>query len=217
MLRAWLQRAALSSRPPRVRLRPAASRFASSQQSPRPGATPKPARFEKVRQKLDWWIAKSPNVFRPTLRVIRDAPVSYIVSFIVLHELTAIVPLAGLTLGFHYFRWLPSYFAEGEWAVKSIEKLGRYARRKGWIQESLEQEPGKASLVDRAKDFTSSDKGQEAVRWLIEVATAYTVVKALMPLRLLVSAWAAPTLARWTLIPLWNSVRSSGQTKSLKR
>ncbi|RMZ79741.1 hypothetical protein DV738_g3171, partial [Chaetothyriales sp. CBS 135597] len=216
MFRAWLQRAAFSSRPPRVRLRHAASRFAS-QHSPRPGATPKPARFDKVRQRLDWWIAKSPNVFRPTLRVIRDAPVSYVVSFIVLHELTAIVPLAGLTLAFHYFRWLPSYFAEGEWAVKSIEKLGRYAQRKGWIKESLEQDAGKASLLDTAKNITTGDRGQEAVRWLIEVATAYTIVKALMPLRLLLSAWAAPTFARWTLIPLWNSVRSSGQIKTLRK
>ncbi|RMZ86493.1 hypothetical protein DV736_g6280, partial [Chaetothyriales sp. CBS 134916] len=181
MFRAWLQRAAFSQ-PPTAFLRHGRSRFAS-QQATKSDPTSKPARLDKIRQKLDWWIAKSPRVFRPTLRVIRDAPASYTISFLILHELTAIIPLAGLTLGFHYFRWLPSYFAEGKWAVMSVEKLGR---------------------------------GQEAVRWLIEVATAYTIVKALMPLRLLVSAWAAPAFATWTLIPLRNAVRGSRQTKSLK-
>ncbi|RMZ83953.1 hypothetical protein DV737_g1310, partial [Chaetothyriales sp. CBS 132003] len=136
MFRAWLQRAGFPQ-PPTAFLRHGQSRFASQQQAPKSGPRPKPARLDEIRQKFDWWIAKSPTVLRPTLRVIRDAPASYTISFLILHELTAIIPLAGLTVGFHYFGWLPSYFAEGEWAVKSVEKLGRNAVRGSRQTKSL--------------------------------------------------------------------------------
>jgi hypothetical protein len=38
---------------------------------------------------------------------LRAAPVAHVVSFLVLHEITAIVPLVGLSYCFHVTNWLP--------------------------------------------------------------------------------------------------------------
>jgi len=43
------------------------------------------------------------------------------------------------------------------------------------------------------------------MRWVIEFATAYAIVKALLPLRIVVSVWGAPWFARWTIIPISNT------------
>ena len=55
----------------------------------------------------------------------RDRPLSHITSFLILHELTAIVPLGGLFLFFHETRWTPPGLP-GEWVVAGTEKFGRY-------------------------------------------------------------------------------------------
>ncbi len=59
---------------------------------------------------------------------------SHITAFLVLHELTAIVPLFGLTFAFHKFDWLPPVFQKvtGSKGVESLE----YFRRKGWIRDA---------------------------------------------------------------------------------
>lgn len=60
---------------------------------------------------------------------------THIASFLLLHELTAIVPLVGLAATFHYTGWLPPYISEGAWVKEGVEKFGRYFRRKGWLGE----------------------------------------------------------------------------------
>lgn len=66
---------------------------------------------------------------------LRNAPLSSIIAFLLLHELTAIVPLFGLAATFHYSHWLPPYISEGRYVSEGVEKFGNYFRRKGWLGE----------------------------------------------------------------------------------
>lgn len=38
----------------------------------------------------------------------------------------------------------------------------------------------------------------------MELATSYAIVKALLPIRLVISVWATPWFARWTVLPVTN-------------
>lgn len=145
-------------------------------------------------------------------------PLTHISAFLILHELAAIVPLFGLVGAFHYFQWLPPYFAEGKWVVIGVEKFGNYFRRKGWIDAGEKQEAsalaesGKAGRVEHAKQKKGIvsrwwGRGETGTRLLVEVATAYAVVKVLLPFRLVVSVWGAAWFARWTVVPFNNLVK----------
>lgn len=50
------------------------------------------------------WI---PKVLRSQTEGLKHAPLTHIVAFLVLHEITAIVPLVGLATWFHWAGWLP--------------------------------------------------------------------------------------------------------------
>jgi len=153
---------------------------------------------------------------RPSLTGLRDAPVSHITAFFILHEITAVVPLLGLAGAFHYWNWLPPYFTEGAWASAGVDQFGRYARKKGWIsekdQEEVEEEARQGYVEGLERRKTSNvniSKGQdETTRWILEFATAYAIVKALIPVRIVVSVWASPWFARWTIIPMGKLARS---------
>ena len=69
-----------------------------------------------------------------------NAPITHITSFLILHEITAIVPLLGLAGIFHYTEWLPPFFAEGKWIKEGVERFGKYFRRKGWLGKIEEGE-----------------------------------------------------------------------------
>lgn len=97
--------------------------------------------------------------------------------------------------------------------------FGNYFRRKGWIDaadadeaktlakegraEDVEK-PNKKRLLDAGKWWT---RGEGGTRVIIEFATAYAIVKALMPIRIVISVWGAPWFARWTVIPVQNSFK----------
>jgi Hypothetical protein FLILHELTA len=151
---------------------------------------------------------------------LRNAPASSIVSFAILHEFTAVVPLFGLAYVFHYFRWLPPYFAEGKWATQGVEKFGNWFKKKGWIDDQGEKQVETEAKIGRAwifEDKNMSDvwnKSENAARWLVEFATAYAIVKVLLPLRIVLSVWGAPAFARLTVIPIGNAVRATFRGRS---
>ena len=186
-------------------------RYASN--SPLKATSQGNTRYTRIRARLDRWIVRSPRLFKPTLITLRDAPTSYLISFAILHELTAIVPLASLTYAFHYYRWLPPYFAEGKWVTEGVEKYGRYFRRKGWLQDydqveiERETKEGKALEIEGGGILGYWDRGNGTGRWLVELATAYAVTKVLLPLRIALSVLWAPGFARSTLIPITGLLR----------
>ena len=113
------------------------------------------------------------------------------------------MPLVGLILSFHYYQWLPPYIAEGKWVIEGVEKFGKYFRKKGWIEDKEEARVEKETKAGRAKQVQKRvsqvwNKGEGGGRLLVEVATAWAIVKMLLPLRIALSVWWAPACARAT-------------------
>ena len=50
-------------------------------------------------------------------------------------------------------------------------------------------------------------RGESGVRVVVELATAYAIVKVLLPVRLVLSVWATPWFARWTVLPVVGRVK----------
>lgn len=188
------------------------------------------------------FVSRTPKFLQPWIAPIVNAPVSHVTAFLILHELTAIIPLVGLASIFHTTGWLPSWLAEGKWVVDGTEKFGRYARRKGWVTEVQEKDAEAMVATGHAEDMegrqgsrlkamwrrwqgareasperkpfkarlgTMLGTTENGVRLLIEVSTAYAVVKLLLPARIIASAWATPWFARWSVVPATNWLRKS--------
>lgn len=94
---------------------------------------PPTSRLARIESRLPRFLARY-------LTPLRNAPISHITAFLVLHEITAIVPLFGLAGFFHYTDWLPPYISEGAWVKEGMDRFGRYARKKGWISSAEEGE-----------------------------------------------------------------------------
>ncbi|RFU30711.1 hypothetical protein B7463_g5624, partial [Scytalidium lignicola] len=145
------------------------------------------AQANKSRERAERVLNRVPKPLRKYTDGLRNAPVSHVVAFLILHEITAIVPLVGLAGLFHYTQWLPTSFTNSEYVSQGIERFGRYFRRKGWFGFSNEQRE------DNKSDSKLSGNGG---RILIEVATAYAITKVLLPARIIFSVWATPWFAR---------------------
>jgi hypothetical protein len=162
-----------------------------------------------------------PRFLHKYTSALATAPISHITSFLILHELTAIVPLFSLAAYFHYTHWLPSWFAEGAFVLNGVERFGRYFRRKGWIKSGEMEEAGREVLEaqDGGKEGLSGNDGalrrvdrawnvgEGGVRLVVEFATAYAITKALIVPRVVFSVWATPGFARWTVVPLLNRIK----------
>jgi len=136
---------------------------------------------------------------------LMQAPVSHITVFLVLHELTAVIPLLGLATVFHYSDWLPESILDGDAVKHSLEKWTRYFRRKGWLPEDFQtsevfertahiEKPDGTHVMDHRD--TQSFAG---ARIVLEVAAAYAIVKALLPIRIFGCVWATPWIAARSL------------------
>jgi hypothetical protein len=158
-----------------------------------------------------------PKFLHKYTNALASAPVSHISSFLILHELTAIVPLFGLAATFHYTHWLPPWFTEGEFVLQGAERFGKYFKRKGWIRS----EDAKEAELD--VEMRSRDKawnvGEGGVRLVVEFATAYAITKVLLPVRIIASVWATPWFARKAVVPImdrfkgvfrWRTGRGNG-------
>ncbi|UNI18610.1 hypothetical protein JDV02_004865 [Purpureocillium takamizusanense] len=179
---------------PRLPLRQVrrAARLQSSQ-------SPQASRVDRITSKL-------PKRLQKYTAGLRNAPVSHIVSFLILHELTAILPLVALFALFHYTTYVPiSYMTEhfGEYVQGGIARFERYFSRKGWFgfgqedsgagTEKSEQAGSKSHAEEVVDKWRSGDRKYEI---LTEVALAYAVTKALLPLRIIFSVSATPWFAR---------------------
>ncbi|EUC41035.1 hypothetical protein COCMIDRAFT_72243, partial [Bipolaris oryzae ATCC 44560] len=150
--------------------------------------------------RIDRFNRRLPKFLHKYTNALGNAPVAHITSFLILHELTAVIPLFGLAGYFHYTHWLPPWIAEGAWIASGVERFGRYFKRKGWIhgEEALEaerevddmQKKQKLRKVDQAWNV-----GEGGVRLVVEFATAYAVVKMFLVPRIVFSVWATPAFA----------------------
>lgn len=149
--------------------------------------------------RIDRITSKLPRRLQKYTTGLRNAPVSHVVSFMILHELTAIVPLFALFALFHYTTYVPiSYMTEhfGGYVNAGVARFEKYFKRKGWFGFSKD-ENGKA-LGSDAEDRDVVEKwqsGDPKYTILVEVALAYAITKALLPIRIMGSVWATPWFA----------------------
>ncbi|GAB1314221.1 Mitochondrial seryl-tRNA synthetase [Madurella fahalii] len=151
-----------------------------------------------------------PRLGRYTTR-LRGAPLTHVVAFLALHEITAVLPLLGLFGLFHYNPQLVpvSYMVEnyGGYVAEGVGRFERYFRRKGWFgfgESGVGHEKREAG--DREGEGEGEGKGHGEVlelwregeyryRVVVEVALAYALTKVLLPVRIAASVWATPWFA----------------------
>lgn len=140
-------------------------------------------------------------------RALRSAPLSHVVSFLILHEMTAVVPLLGLFGLFHYTDKVPvDYVTEhyGGYVREGARRFEKYFRRKGWF--GFGEGEDNADAGAGATVAASAEASEDAVRdrWMsgdtkykvvVEIALAYAITKALLPVRIVASVWATPWFA----------------------
>ncbi|KAK0531342.1 Serine--tRNA ligase, mitochondrial [Tilletia horrida] len=222
-----------SSAAPRLRPFPAAPRYASSspaspprasdqqqqpplQPSPPPPPPPPPQR--------------PPSRLQASLAQIRalaqrhgSDPTSLVASFLVLHELTALLPLVLLFwifqllgAGQFFLSWLgaePQGESGGQglksmvngWVQEGMRRAERVGRRYGLFGLEKKDKSGSGSASASAgaeAEDASSPQSVALVGSFANAVAAYACVKALIPLRLAASVALAPAFARWTIEPV---------------
>ncbi|KAF3927159.1 hypothetical protein ABW20_dc0101650 [Dactylellina cionopaga] len=138
--------------------------------APAPGPTSQASRVDRI-------VARFPRFLRPYTSNLLHQPGTHLTSFLILHELTAVIPLFTFVYVFHVTGWNPSDLLPKEWIDSGYDRFKRYVERKGWGEK-----------VDG--------------RLLMNFATSYAVVKALVPVRVLVSLWGMPWFARVAVLPV---------------
>lgn len=192
--------------------------YAESAPGPRQSLQTSQSRIERFNRRLPKFLHRYTNA-------LASAPLSHITSFLILHELTAVIPLFGLVGVFHYTHWLPTWFAEGAWVLKGVEMFGRYFRRKGWIRSGEAEEAEREVSAELEKDKESKQLrkidrawsiGEGGTRLVVEFATAYAITKMLLPLRIMMSVWGTPWFASRTVVPVMRRMRTWFGRKKVK-
>lgn len=188
---------------------PKPARRLNSTKPPSPSPSPpsaETAAANKQQSRADRILSRLPRRMQGYAGRLRSAPLSHVVAFLVLHELTAVVPLLGLFGLFHYggasaapIGYMMEHY--GAYVRDGTARFERYFTRKGWFgfgREDGEQAPG------GIKDDNGNDDAAVMSRWegsdgkyriVVEVALAYAITKALLPARIVVSLWATPWFA----------------------
>ncbi|KAG6356189.1 hypothetical protein INS49_015576 [Diaporthe citri] len=176
-----------------------------------PSTSPSPSSAEtaaaaKQQSRADRILSRLPRRMQGYAGRLRSAPLSHVVAFLVLHELTAVVPLLGLFGLFHYggasaapIGYMTEHY--GGYVRDGTARFERYFTRKGWFGFGRE---GGEEAAGGIKGDNGDDNAAVMSRWegsdgkyriVVEVALAYAITKALLPARIVVSLWATPWFA----------------------
>ncbi|KAK0383631.1 hypothetical protein NLU13_9542 [Sarocladium strictum] len=157
--------------------------------------------------RIDRITSKLPRRLQKYTSRLRGAPVSHLVSFLILHELTAIVPLFAFFGLFHYTDLVPTAYITkhfGTYVDAGITRFERYFRRKQWFGFNQEdgregqfigQEASEQEKATHAEEVMRRSEGDGKYKILTEVALAYAITKAALPIRIIGSVWATPWFA----------------------
>lgn len=181
------------------RLATPSRRTLSTSPSPQPAGRDSYSRLRRLNDRL-------PRFLRSYTTPLLGAPVIHVTSFLILHEITAIVPLFGLVYAFHYANWIPNLTSkDGDYNAfdEGAERLARYMKKKGWVNEA-DVDTVAEHEVTEALNGGEKHNEEIGVKLMLECATAYAITKALLPVRLAASVWATPWFARTILIPMGN-------------
>lgn len=158
--------------------------------------TPPTTRASKILSKL-------PAPLQRYTARLRRAPLSHVVAFLILHEITAIVPVLGLFGLFHYTAYAPADYITEHWGGyvgDGVRRFEKYFRRKGWFGFGAEDPASMGAESEGgsgdAKSLVMGWEGAEGkYKLLADVALAWAITKALLPLRIVGSLWATPWFA----------------------
>ncbi|KAL2143253.1 hypothetical protein VTI28DRAFT_10625 [Corynascus sepedonium] len=168
--------------------------------------------------RLDRLLSRLPRPLQRYTARLRGAPVTHVVAFLILHELTAVVPLFGLFGLFHYTELAPvsslaPWVAEryGASVKEGVGRFERYFTRKGWFgfgETSSSPSPSSpSSKIETAREelegLSKAETEASLERWeadpkyrvLVEIGLAYALTKVLLPVRIVGSVWATPWFA----------------------
>ncbi|KAI1468573.1 uncharacterized protein F4812DRAFT_373613 [Daldinia caldariorum] len=158
---------------------PRSRRFQSSKPPTSPSSSSASASQARQTRRFDALLARTsrwiPRPLRPYLAQLRSAPLSHVAAFLVLHEVTAAVPLLGLAYAFHRADWVPTTWVLGPWAAWAEEGLGRYMRwfrKRGWFglgDEGEEEDAGREGeerLERRLREEMEMEKERKRGGWL---------------------------------------------------
>lgn len=120
-----------------------------------------PDASKKTRSRVVGITSRLPRFLQRYTTPLITAPITHISAFLLLHELTAVVPLFGLAATFHYTQWMPPFISEGKWVSDGVEKFGSYFRKKGWLGEE-----------DKARRFKWWGRGEGGTRIVVEYVFA---------------------------------------------
>lgn len=191
--------------------------------TPPPGPSKDTISVSRTQSRLRRLNDRLPRFLRAYTTPLLGAPVTHITSFLILHEITAVVPLFGLVAAFHYGSnnntWislsLPDRGGGGSFGTafdEGVSRFGRWLRKKGWVGE----EDVEALSAGRREDGEDTQQGpllskqreeRAGTRLILEFATAYAITKAFLPVRIVASVWATPWFARRVLVPVTAGVR----------
>ncbi|KAG8163371.1 hypothetical protein KVR01_006668 [Diaporthe batatas] len=207
-------------RQPGTRFAQPAGRLNSTKAPPPPpppppssaGAAAEEAAASKRQSRADRILSRLPRSMQGYAGRLRSAPLSHVVAFLVLHEITAVVPLLGLFGLFHYggasaapMGYMMEHY--GDYVRDGTARFERYFTRKKWFGFGQEDSDQAATGVEAAGAAGAAGAdGSDAVmrRWegsdgkyriVVEVALAYAITKVLLPARIVFSLWATPWFA----------------------
>ncbi|KAB5550972.1 mitochondrial seryl-tRNA synthetase [Coniochaeta sp. 2T2.1] len=215
----------------RPHLRPSSS-LPPKQPPPPPRPSPSPSSpQQQPSDRIQKILSRLPPRLQKYTSALRAAPVSHVTAFLILHELTAVVPLFALFGLFHYYAdvapveaWMRGHY--GTYVRQGTERFERYFRRKGWFGFSEEDAAGEGEGVEggevggqvgegragegerMGEDGRAVEAAQARYKIVVEIALAYAITKALLPLRIAGSVWATPWFAG-VLVRLRKLVRPS--------
>lgn len=177
-----------------------ARRFFSTAPPPPPNGAQASADARSRLQRLN---ARLPGFLQGYTKPLLGAPVTHITSFLILHEITAVVPLFVLFAEFHYFEWMPKLMTgEGGAFNEGVQRLGKWMSKKGWVKGEDVEVAAAASSTNAGGEPAQIATEQKGARLVLEFAAAYAVTKALLPVRIATSVWATPWFARVFVGPI---------------
>ncbi|KAK7202636.1 hypothetical protein BZA70DRAFT_285631 [Myxozyma melibiosi] len=151
----------------------------------------KEAKIKRAKDHAQRILAKVPARFRPHAEKLLTEPGSFVFCFLILHELSAVLPLFALFWLFQYLDWAP---------------------------------PLPDNLIEKGTEFFSKavepekiPAGAAGAKYLAQGATAYILVKFLLPVRIPLCLLATPWLVRRTIDPIKEVFRLRRAIKAHKQ
>ncbi|KAK4457338.1 hypothetical protein QBC42DRAFT_291672 [Cladorrhinum samala] len=164
--------------------------YTSPSQPPQP---PEPT--SAAISRADRILARLPRSLQKYTNRLRGAPATHVVAFLLLHEITAIVPVFALFGLFHYTEYDVPVDSFGDDIKEGAARMVKYLGKKGWVDLSGEGAGVESAGVTGQQGQGASWEAMKNYRVLWEFAAAYAVTKVLLPVRIGVSLWATPGFA----------------------